>query len=47
LEHTLKADGARKTRGCFRLEAPAGLARVGVDRLDGQMEQFGLSCFAQ
>jgi hypothetical protein len=47
LEHTLKADGARESRGCFRLEPPAGLARVGVDRLDGQMEQFGLSCFAQ
>jgi hypothetical protein len=47
LEHTLKADGARESRGCFWLEPPAGLARVGVDRLDGQMEQFGLSCFAQ
>jgi hypothetical protein len=38
LEHPLQADGARKTGSRLRLETTAWLARVGVNRLDGEME---------
>jgi hypothetical protein len=47
LEHALQADRARETCGRFRLEASPGLARVGVNRLDGEVEQLGLSCLTQ
>jgi hypothetical protein len=47
LKHALQADGARETGCRLRLEPTSRLPRIGVDRLDREMEQLGLSRFAQ
>src|SRR5207249_1874403 len=47
LEDSFETDGRCQARRGLRLEASPWLSRVRVDRLDGEMQELGLTRFAQ